>query len=148
MPFRFRLATLLRVRLSLEQAEERKLHALLQRAAALRLQAEQAEDEQRLRQRAVRQELCAGLRGAEIQFMAECDGQFEKLLRRLEEEQCRVNQQVSLQRDRLLAARRERETLEVLEKRQLAAYQELQARREQQQRDETSSLRWFRRISG
>jgi flagellar export protein FliJ len=148
MPFRFRLATLLRLRSSLEQAEERKLEALVEQAAWVRRQSTQVEEERRRRQVGVRDNLRAGLRGSEIQFVAECDREFEKLLHRLEEEYRQRMERVAEQRERLLGARREREKLETIEKKQAAVYRAEQARREQQERDETSSMCWFRKTTG
>jgi len=136
MPFRFPLQPVLRLRKSLERREELRLNIIRQELARLRLQMEELKDSEASAANALSRTLAQGARAAELHFYLACAAERarhrEQLADRIAEiEKLREAQQLAFYR-----ARQEREVVETVHGRSLAAYQRQQIRREQQQLDD------------
>ena len=141
MGFRFPLAAVLRLRESLERREYLALQALHSQVAEVRSDIkalEQALVQARI-QRA--NQLKDGLSAAHLQLELAGEARIQQkrqsLLAKLADLQTKVKEQIS----KYQQARRERETLEALRRKQLEEYTREQAVREQQANDELFLLR-------
>jgi flagellar export protein FliJ len=141
MPFRFSLATVLRVRENVEHTEALKLekcYAELAKAQGMLWEAEQ----NIVRARQSRQdELERGLTGVELQMAVEEELYWKQLsaqrLQLLHEAQARLRDQITAYRK----ARQSRDVLEELRLQKFESYRREQDKSEQRQRDEAFLLR-------
>lgn len=142
MAFRFTLDGLLRLRQSLEKAELQRLQRVAALIASTRVEIESVESVlTAARLRTFERVAGAGLTGADLHFEFAKESALNavrsELLKKLSSlEQKRKEHQV-----RYVEARRQREVLSNLHKRQLADYQLDQSRRAQRQTDELFILR-------
>ena len=149
MAFHFQLATLLRLRESLERQELQRLQNLVAEITQTRAEIESIDFQVESSRREVVEQASTGISGAELHAVAL--GEFARLelrarlIAKLEE----LEQQRKEQQSRYNHARQRREILSNLRERQFSAYQREQARREQQQTDELFLIRRsFRKRTG
>lgn len=136
MPFRFSLQAVLRCRESFERRERQRLEAITRELAKAQQQREQAKLDRACALAQMQKKLQQGMQAAEIQFELACD---RTRLRRIAAWNEQIGKLGDLRRRQLeifRKARQQREILENFRARQLAAYQTVQARREQQQVDD------------
>lgn len=147
MPFVFALKALLRLRELQEGAELQALQAIAAQAAAVRAEIEAIENASEEQQRNIFRHSLDGIYGADLQLhvrrqevVRERRDQLHQELKGLEK--AREEQQAIHMR-----ARRERETLSTLREKQLATYDEEQARWVQRQLDDLFLVRYVRERS-
>jgi len=141
MPFRFSLATVLNLRVNLEQKEARILELRYAELAAAQGRLWEAEQNITRAQQDRAQQLNEGTSAFQLQLaLQEEAGLKQKRLdahQKLQEAQIRLRQQIEIYKQ----ARQKRDTLEELRKRQATEYQREQSKSEQQERDELYLLR-------
>ncbi len=146
MPFRFPLASVLKVREDLEHREllmlERK-YAELAAAQSAYWQAQQVLSEERNRQQ---QELTEGTTGVQLQTGIEYSTYLEQQRRTLELKLLDAQSRLREQQETYWKARQERDVLQELRKQQFQKYSQEEAKREQSERDELFLIRrrWAR----
>ncbi len=141
MSFRFTLQPVLRLRKSYEQLERQRLEIVTHQLAQLQEEYAELRKEKAAAAEALAQRLAAGLTGIELQFELACDQAREKRQMALTKEMAAVSQQ---RQSRIVAFRRahqKRQIVENLRNRQLEAYEQVEARREQQQLDDLFLIR-------
>jgi flagellar FliJ protein len=145
MPFRFSLATVLRVRENVEQTEALRLEKYY--AELAKVQGMLWEAEQNIaRARQLRQdELSRGITAIELRMAVEEESHWKQrsaeLLQQLREAQARLRDQILAYRK----ARQSRDVLEELRKQKFESYRREQEKSEQRERDEIFLLRRKRR---
>lgn len=145
MAFRFSLQSVLRLRRSIENQEEKKLMAIAAAAARVRAELQKLKDAAVVQAGIQIEELNSGAAlGAMLRFRAECGVRRRMLqdewLKRLLE----LEQQRSEQTNVFLRARQRREILEGLRDHQKAAWKLEITQREQELMDEAYLIRKFR----
>ena len=131
MPFHFPLAAVLRYRESLEQREYFALERIQQEATRVEIMIRQAEEDCLAAAQNRASNMAQGVRAAEVQaayeYQRALEQQIEMLRVRLQDLKIKWRQQLTSYE----LARRNRETLEKLRDKQLEAYSQEQAKREQ-----------------
>jgi flagellar export protein FliJ len=131
MSFQFPLATVLRYRESIEQREYLALETIQQDIVRVEQRIAQVEHDSSVALQKRMADLARGTRAAVVQSEYECEGVLEREIERLRG----LMQELKAKWRRQLAAyelaRRNRETLEKLRQKQLDAYTQEQAKREQ-----------------
>jgi flagellar export protein FliJ len=146
MPFRFPLASVLKVREDLEHREllmlERK-YSELAAAQSAYWQAQQALTDERKRQQ---QELMEGTTAVQLQTGIEYSTYLEQQRRILELKLLEAQSRLREQQEIYWKARQERDVLQELRKQQFQKYSQEEAKREQSERDELFLIRrrWAR----
>lgn len=144
MAFQFSLDTLFRLRVSLEQKEERALEEIARRITVVKQLIVEVERERSTAIRRQHEALAIGISASEMHFELSCDEVREQRHRQL------TNQLVELQKEHrrqqvvYLEARQKREILENLRDRQEAEYRRERARQEQQAVDDLFLMRTSR----
>ena len=136
MPFRFSLEAVLRFRQSLERRERQRLEVITREVVNAKAQ-QQAAQRDRVNARAQFQnKLHQGMTAAEMQFELASDRARQRRIAALDAQMAKLEDLRRRQLEVFLHAQQQREIVENLRARQLAAYRLDQARRDQQQADE------------
>ncbi|MGD0426568.1 MAG: flagellar export protein FliJ [Candidatus Acidiferrales bacterium] len=140
MPFHFSLQAVLRLRTSYEQME--KLRFLAAAAAVVRAREEIAalEEETRAARQSQQGRLGKGVLAGELHFAVSSEGVRVQRKRAMAARLAELEKKQEAQRQAYQAARQKREILENLRQRKWDDYRREQARREQQQVDESFLL--------
>lgn len=141
MAFRFSLASVLRLRESIEKAELQRLQAIAAQLMQVRVEIELADDEIEAAKRQVIEQASAGISGAELQLAAIGESARRAYRAALVAKRDELERLRNEQQARYIEARRRREILANLRLRQLSAYEREQARREQQRIDDLFLMR-------
>jgi flagellar export protein FliJ len=142
MAFQFTLRGLLRLRLSLEQAELLKLQAIAAEVARARAEIESVESEtDALRRRTHEALVSEGLTGAEWQFDMARETSLEALRSELLKKLATLEEKRKQQQARYRKAHMQREILSSLRERQKTQYDIEESRRAQQRTDELFLIR-------
>jgi len=136
MPFRFPLEAVLNLRRSQEQLERNRLASLNRQMVHLARQLEALELEKVSARDRLRRELREGLVGAEINFHIHWEESWKQHKSLITRRMTELEQRRRVQMELLERTRQGREILENLFSRQRLLYNQVQARREQQQSDE------------
>jgi flagellar export protein FliJ len=142
MAFRYPFQAILRLRQSLERQEEQRLFAIAATVARLRVQIEHWEESRKEMRRVASQELIAGSSGAILQFATLRDANAAKAQESLQSELVVAEQQRLLQLGVYQRARQKREIFERLRDRKEETYDLAEARREQEQADDSFLIRF------
>lgn len=134
--FRFRLASLLRLRQNSERMEEIELSRRSAKLAELRSESERLSAISQQWGSMCRDGLQQSQPAAELRYLTECREALARVRQTQHQDQQKAELRVLEQKNRLLDARRERETLSVLKKHQQETFAIAERRREQSVADE------------
>lgn len=141
MAFRFTLAGVLRLRASFEKFEHLRLMAIAATIVRVRAEMDAIAKEVAVARYRVQQMLAGGTFSGEILFEKASERLRAERLRVLEMKLVDLKKKEEAQRAVYMMARQKLEIVESLRERQLSAYRQEQARREQQGLDELFLLR-------
>jgi flagellar export protein FliJ len=141
MAFRFSLETLLRVRLSLERQHELLLQEANLRVALLQRQIAGVDSGRETNLERQRPHLESGLSAAELQFDMLCDSVLLKRRGDLERQLVAAEVLRHSRNEEFQQARRQRETMDTVRRRQLEIYRQQEARQDQRRIDDLFLLR-------
>lgn len=136
MPFHFSLQAVLRCRESYEQRERQRLQVIIREVVKAQQQREDAKLDRAKAQAQLAAKLRQGLNATEMQFELACDRARVRRITALNDHLAKLEDLKRRQLEMFRKAQQQRKILENLRERQLAAYQLLQTRREQQQMDD------------
>jgi flagellar FliJ protein len=136
MPFRFSLQAVLRCRESFEQRERQRLQLVTRELVKAQQQREDAKRDRANAQVQLRNKLHEGMTAMEMQFELACDHARLRRIGVLSDQLAKLEDLRQRQLDMFRKAQQQHKILENLRARQLAAYQLIQTRREQQQMDD------------
>jgi flagellar export protein FliJ len=140
MAFRFSLQSVLRLRESHERLERMRLLAATAAVVQVKEEIEALEKESREAKRRLRENLLAGLSGAEMHFETVCEWLRREHRKVLDVKLREVETKYAKQQTAFRLARQKRRILENLRERRREEYLRQQARLEQQRLDEMFSL--------
>jgi flagellar export protein FliJ len=141
MAFRFSLETFLRVRLSLERQHELLLQEANLRVALLRRQIAGVDSGRETNLERQRPHLESGLSAAELQFDMLCDSVLLERRGDLERQLVAAEVLRHSRNEEFQQARRQRETMDTVRRRQLEIYRQQEARQDQRRIDDLFLLR-------
>lgn len=141
MSFRFPLQPVLRLRKSYEQLERQRLETITHQLTQLREQSANLKIEQAAAAERLAKAMEKGLTSVELQFEVACSQAREVRQAILAKDIAAVAQQRQSQIVAFRRARQKRQILENLRIRQLESYEQIEARREQQQLDDMFLIR-------
>ena len=140
MAFRFTLQSVLRLRESQERLERMRLLAAVAAVVQVKEEIEALEKESREAKQRLRENLFAGLSGAEMHFETMCEWLRREHRKVLDAKLKEAEAKYAKQQAAFRVARQKRRILENLRERRRAEYLRKQARREQQRLDEAFSM--------
>ena len=147
MPFRFSLQAVLRCRESFERRERQRLQMITREVVKAKQQRDQAKVDRATSLAEFQKRLHEGMNVMEMQFELACDRARLRRIAALNDHFAKLEDLRRRQVDVFRKAQQQRKILENLRERQLAAYQLLQARREQQQMDDRFLITHARHFS-
>lgn len=144
MAFRFSLAAVLILRESIEEREFLELESIQRNIAGIKLQIEQAGQRERALAENRSGELVLGLPGGTLQCLYEQEEGSRQYRASLESQSLELESIRKQRTESYQKARRDRETLTTLQKRQLEEYRKRELRREQNTLDDIFLSRFNR----
>jgi flagellar FliJ protein len=147
MPFRFSLQAVLRCRESFERRERQRLQMITREVVKAKQQRDQAKVDRATSLAEFQKRLHEGMNVMEMQFELACDRARLRRIAALNDHFAKLEDLRRRQVDVFRKAQQQRKILENLRERQLAAYQLIQARREQQQMDDRFLITHARHFS-
>ena len=136
MPFHFTLRAVLRCRESFEQRERQRLQMITREVVKAHQQGEEAKLDRSNALNYYQMKLQQGMTATEVQFELACDRTRLRRINALKDHWAKLEDLRRRQLEIFRKAQQQRKILENLRDRQLAAYQLVQTRREQQQMDD------------
>jgi len=147
MPFRFSLQAVLRCRESFERRERQRLQMITREVVKAKQQRDQAKVDRSTSLAEFQKRLHEGMNVTEMQFELATDRARLRRIAALNDHFAKLEDLRRRQLDVFRKAQQQRKILENLRERQLAAYQLIQARREQQQMDDRFLITHARHFS-
>ena len=136
MPFRFSLQAVLRCRESFEQRERQRLQVITREVVKAQQRKEEAKLDRANALVQFQKKLHQGMTAVEMQFEQACDQARVRRIAALNDKSTKLEDLRRRQLEVFRKAQQQRKIMENLRDRQLAAYQLVQTRREQQQMDD------------
>lgn len=141
MAFRFSLATVLRLRESLERKEQMTLEMCYQHLATAQRRLSEVDAWLDYKRREYDEDLLQGTHAADLQFRVDERGRMETLRENVLLEIAEAQERLRLQIEAYRSARRQREIISELRKAQFEHYRYQEAAQEQKMRDDLFLLR-------